>query len=262
MNVFSAGNGARCYQNWNGICWNREPVAMEKWSNTAPCSCHALMRRIISEGGRRKKTRKQWGRKGKVMERSRGKMRGGKKWAEGECEGLRRVRGRRIVCAVCLAWLTWSQPDGFHEQDLTPDWSALCRHITSSSAPSLHPIIPPFNTSSALSVRTHNFQMICNCHYNFGLPQTVYFIKDCARLLPIFKVDSHRTNSDRWIFMGFEAFTHQEHVMDWKLGNVRAALQLLESWGLSPFSKTIFDISFCDELWFCYWRVESRYLKY
>lgn len=71
-------------------------------------------------------------------------------------------------CALDLVWLRLSWPDGFHEQDLTPGLSALCRHITSSSAPSLHPIILPFNTSSSLSVRTHNFQVICNYSFNFG----------------------------------------------------------------------------------------------
>lgn len=146
MNVFSAGKGARCYQNWNGICWNRETVAMEKWSNTAPCSCHALMSRIFFE--REKEEKKQWGRKGKGMESRRRlgseeeegrKM--GRRWVWRQEESEREIE-RRIMCTVGLVWRRSSWPDGFHEQDLTPGWSAFCRHITSSSAPlspSYHP---------------------------------------------------------------------------------------------------------------------------
>ena len=155
MNVFSAGKGARCYQNWNRICWNRETVAMEKWSNTAPCSCHALMSRIFFE--REKEEEKQWGRKGRVMER-RWRLGGeeegqkmGRRWvfrqerSEGEIE-------RRIMCSVCLVWLRSSWPDGFHEQDLTPGWSAFCRHITSSSAPPPPPSYHPSTQHLTLPV--------------------------------------------------------------------------------------------------------------
>lgn len=68
----------------------------------------------------------------------------GRRWVLRQEESERERWGRRIMCTVCLVWLRSSWPDGFHEQDLTPDWSVFCRHITSSSAPllpSYHPSI-------------------------------------------------------------------------------------------------------------------------
>lgn len=139
MNVFSAGKSARCYQNWNGICWNREAVAMEKWSNTAPCSCHALMSKRFFFSWLRQSEKR--GEKSSGVEKVKGwkgdrvkEVRKRGKWAEGEFWGVRIEK--RIMWTVCvLVWLRWSQPDGFHEQDLTPAWSAFCRHITSSFTP-------------------------------------------------------------------------------------------------------------------------------
>lgn len=124
MNVFSFGKEVRCYQNWNGICWNRETVAMEKWSNTAPCSCHALMSMIFL---REKEEKKQWGWKGNVMER-RGRFR-----RQGRVKGINgqtmifsqgeRVKDRRILLSACSVWLRSSRPDALHENDLTLCWT-------------------------------------------------------------------------------------------------------------------------------------------
>lgn len=66
----------------------------------------------------------------------------------------------RIMCTVCLVWLRSSWPDGFHEQDLTPVGAPSAGTLLHPLPPFLHPIIPPLNTSSSLSVRSRNFPMI------------------------------------------------------------------------------------------------------
>lgn len=170
MNVFSAGKAARCYQNWNGIHWNRETVAMEKWSNTAPCSCHALMRRIFFE--REQEEKKQWGREGKVMERrwrlgskeEEEKM--GRRWVWKRSKVRERQKGGSCVLYV------WCGSDRAGQMvSMNRIWPRLERllqaHYFILCPPLLHPIIPPLNTSSSLSVRAHIFQMFCNYNFNF-----------------------------------------------------------------------------------------------
>lgn len=172
MNVFSTGNRARCYQNWNGICWNRETVAMEKWSNTAPCSCHALMSRILFE--KEKEEKKQWGKKGKAVER------------RGRCRKLGRIldkNGKKLRLKAGGKWEIYRKENHVHwiwcgsdqagqmvsmNRIWPPDWVLCAGTLLHPLPPSLHPIILPFNTSSSLSVRTHNFQVICNYSFNFG----------------------------------------------------------------------------------------------
>ena len=200
MNVFSAGKRARCYQNWNGIRWNREAVAMEKWSNTAPCSCHALMSRIFFE--REKEEKKRWGRKGKVMERRQRlgseeeweKMGRRSVWRQEDSEREREIE-RGIMCTVCLVWLSSSRPDGFHEQDLTPGWSAFCRHITSSFAPpssilsSLHSTPhPPCLSDPTISKWFANTSLIL-CHFKHHVTLWIVVI-NCQS----FECDNHVTN--------------------------------------------------------------------
>lgn len=161
----------RCYQNWNGIRWNRETVAMEKWSNTAPCSCHALMSRTFFE---RKKRRKSSGvEKGKLME-----MNGRLQSEEEKCvcvclkaQESERERERDmkiIICTVCLVWLRTSG-QMFSISRIWPFlWSTFCRSISPSFAtPPLHSTLPPFNISSPVSVQSCDFHMICDkCYFS------------------------------------------------------------------------------------------------
>ena len=128
---------------------------MEKWSNTAPCSCHALMSRIFLRE-REKEEKLQWSRKDKVLERRwmlRCEEGGRKKWAEGEFEGRRKGRARDrkedyVSCMFGVAqielarWFPWTGSDPRLERLLQAHYFILCPPPLSYHPSTQHLILP------------------------------------------------------------------------------------------------------------------------
>lgn len=182
--MFSPGKRACCYQNWNGIRWNRETVAMEKWSKHCslqlPCINewvffpHFLSFFFLKEGKRRAMGQHRESDKEYRLKQDR-KGEGGS-WRQVWRGGL----GGRTEVGVCV----WCGSDqALQMVSMNKIWPPTCilqAHYFILCTPFLRPTIPTLNTSSSRTVRSFTLQIICAatrtlCHFKHSARSLVPF---------------------------------------------------------------------------------------